>query len=299
MSKSEGAEFVKWLPLLLEALRSLNGAAKPKEVSSWISRKLDLPPEVTEATTKSGILQFHNQVQWARQYLVWEGLVGSSKYGIWNLTEKGEKTKLTDQKARQIFLKWVRIHAERRAQKSNQGSLLEVEKEQPIEGNEPPDPVSEFRATLLSTLKNIDPQGFERFITQLLLEMGFERAENTPFTCDGGIDGYGLMRVSEFIWYRVVYQCKRYTDKSVSRSEVGDFRNAMLGRADKGIIFTTSRFSPDAKMEAERDGVPPVELVDGERLVGIIENLEFGIIPVKTFVIDENFMNRFMSKNFI
>jgi hypothetical protein len=63
MSKSEGAEFVKWLPHLLDALRSLNGAAKPKEVSSWIAKKLDLPPEVTESTTKSGILQFHNQVQ--------------------------------------------------------------------------------------------------------------------------------------------------------------------------------------------------------------------------------------------
>jgi restriction system protein len=207
MSKSEGAEFVKWLPHLLDALRSLNGAAKPKEVSSWIAKKLDLPPEVTESTTKSGILQFHNQVQWARQYLVWEGLVGSSKYGIWNLTEKGEKTNLSDREARQIFLKWVRIHAERRAHKSSQESSSEAVTEQ-IEDHEPPDPVSEFRATLLSTLRNFDPQGFERFITQLLLEMGFERAENTPFTCDRGIDGYGLMRVSEFIWYRVVYQCK-------------------------------------------------------------------------------------------
>jgi restriction system protein len=43
--------------------------------------------------------------------------------------------------------------------------------------------------------------------------------------------------------------------------------------------------------------VPPIELVDGERLIGIIENLEFGIIPVKTFVVDENFMSRFMPNN--
>ena len=78
------------------------------------------------------------------------------------------------------------------------------------------------------------------------------------------------------------------------RSEVGDFRNAMLGRADKGIIFTTYRFSVDAKSEAEREGVPPIELVDGERLVGIIENLEFGVIPIKIFTVDETFMKRFM-----
>jgi restriction system protein len=296
MRKSEGAEFVKWLPHLLDALRALDGAAKPKEVSNWIAKKLKLSPDVTEATMKSGILRFHNQVQWARQYLVWEGLVGSSKYGIWNLTEQGETTHLSDREAREIFLKWVRIHAGRRNEKSKEDSPL-VAITEPIDYQRLPDPESEFRATLLATLRSLHPQGFERFITQLLLEMGFERAENTPFTCDGGIDGYGLMRVSEFIWYRVVYQCKRYAEKPVSRSEVGDFRNAMLGRADKGIIFTTSRFSPDAMTEAEREGVPPIELVDGERLIGIIERLEFGVVPVKTFVVDEAFMSRFMPNN--
>jgi restriction system protein len=102
------------------------------------------------------------------------------------------------------------------------------------------------------------------------------------------------MRVSEFISYRVVYQCKRYSEKTVSRSEVGDFRNAMLGRADKGIIFTTSRFSSDAKAEAQREGVPPIELVDGERLVGILEELEFGVTPTKTYNVDEAFMVRYM-----
>jgi restriction system protein len=293
MSKTDGAEFIKWFPSLLDALRALDGAAKPKEVSNKIAKDLALPPEITEATMKSGILRFHNQVQWARQYLVWEGLLDSSKRGIWNLTEKGEKTFLSDNEAREIFLKWVRIHAERRKKKDEEDTTSVV-KPEPSEPLEPIDPETEFRASLLATLRDFDPQGFERFITHLLLEMGFERAENTPFVKDSGIDGFGLMRSSEFISYRVVYQCKRYSDKAVSRSEVGDFRNAMLGRADKGIIFTTSRFSVDAKSEAEREGVPPIELVDGERLVGIIENLEFGVIPIKTFTVDETFMKRYM-----
>ena len=295
MIKSAQAEFIKWFPHLLDALRALDGAAKPKEVSNWIARDLDLPPEVTEATMKSGILRYHNQVQWARQYLVWEGLVGSSKRGIWNLTEKGEGTHVTEKQSREIFLKWVRIHAERRKEKETGDSHQKVDEIQTFEEAKVDDPESEFRAELLATLRRFDPQGFERFTTHLLLEMGFERAENTPFSRDGGIDGYGLMRVSEFISYRVVYQSKRYRDKPVSRSEVGDFRNAMLGRADKGIIFTTSRFSADAMTEAERDGVPPIELVDGERLVKIIEDLEFGVLPTKTFEIDETFMGRYRS----
>ena len=47
----------------------------------------------------------------------------------------------------------------------------------------------------------------------------------------------------------------------------------MQGRADKGIIITTGNFTTDAKGEATRDGAPPVELVDGDKLVEMFEKL--------------------------
>jgi len=47
---------------------------------------------------------------------------------------------------------------------------------------------------------------------------------------------------------------------------VRDFRGAMAGRADKGLILTTATFTPDARREAVRDGVPAIELVGGEAL---------------------------------
>ena len=62
------------------------------------------------------------------------------------------------------------------------------------------------------------------------------------------------------------FQCKRYKG-GVSRAQVGDFRNAMLGRAEKGIIITTGHFTNEAIKEANRDGAPKVELVDGEKLI--------------------------------
>ncbi len=66
-----------------------------------------------------------------------------------------------------------------------------------------------------------------------------------------------------------------------------------MGRADKGIIITTGTFTVDARKEARRDGVPPIELVAGEDLVTLFESLELGLTPQKTFEIDKSFFDEF------
>jgi restriction system protein len=67
----------------------------------------------------------------------------------------------------------------------------------------------------------------------------------------------------------------------------------MGGRADKGIIITTGTFTSDARKEAVRDGVPAIELVDGQKLFGMLENLELGLEPVKAFRITRAFFEDF------
>ncbi len=67
-----------------------------------------------------------------------------------------------------------------------------------------------------------------------------------------------------------------------------------MGRADKGIIITTGTFTLEAKKEARRDGVPPIELVDGDTLLEMFEKLELGIIPKQTFDVDERFFEEFL-----
>jgi restriction system protein len=67
----------------------------------------------------------------------------------------------------------------------------------------------------------------------------------------------------------------------------------MLGRADKGIFITKGTFSSDAKKEARGDGVPPIELVDGEKLIEMFELVELGLKPIKTYEIDEKFFDEF------
>jgi len=66
-----------------------------------------------------------------------------------------------------------------------------------------------------------------------------------------------------------------------------------MGRADKGIILTTGTFTADARKEAVRDGVPPIELVDGEKLLDMFEELELGLKPKKAYDIDVTFFEEF------
>ena len=111
---------------------------------------------------------------------------------------------------------------------------------------------------------------------------------------DGGIDGYGTLQVNPLVSFKVLFQCKRYT-KSVSPSHVRDFRGAMSGRADKGIIMTTGTFTAEARREATRDGVPPIELIDGDKLIDMLASLELGLRPVTTYEMDTAFFAEFES----
>jgi restriction system protein len=109
---------------------------------------------------------------------------------------------------------------------------------------------------------------------------------------DGGIDGFGILQVNPLVSFKVLFQCKRYA-KSVAPSQVRDFRGAMSGRADKGIIITTGTFTAEARREATRDGAPPIELIDGEKLIDMLERFELGLNPVTTYELDHAFFKKF------
>jgi Restriction endonuclease len=100
-------------------------------VSERIAQNLALEDDFLDETLKSGGNRFHNQVAWARQYLIWEGLLDSTERGTWKLTEKGKNTHLTPVESRQIFLKWVDINQKIRKEKSKKEIIEDQEEEEP------------------------------------------------------------------------------------------------------------------------------------------------------------------------
>lgn len=284
--KKRQAEFVKWFGPLLDALRDLGYSGKPKEVTDKIAEMQAIDDTTLESTLKSGINRFENQVAWARQYLTWEGLLDSTTRGTWTLTDKGKDTHLDYNQAHAIFLKWVEIHQTNRKNKTNNIDVEAVAKECDEEVDLDTD------IDLLQTLLNLSPKGFENVCKELLREHGFENVVVTGQSHDGGIDGYGTLEINPFVNFKVVFQCKRYKG-TVSRAQIGDFRNAVMGRGDKGIMLTTGTFSKEAEREASRDGVLTIELVDGERLVRMFEKVELGVTPRTVYEVNPQYFEKF------
>src|SRR5439155_3302329 len=98
------------------------------------------------------------------------------------------------------------------------------------------------------------------------------KVEVTGRSGDGGIDGIGVLRVN-LLSFQVLFQCKKYQG-SVGAGAIRDFRGAMVGRSDKGLMITTGTFTPDAKREATRDGAPAIDLIDGDQLCDLLKQLK-------------------------
>ena len=276
----------KWMNSVLTALKELGGSGTSKEVIARVAKSEKVSNEFREETLKNGSSIFDNQVAWARYYLAKEGLIDKSKRGVWTLTPLGQKTTLSKEEARDIRLKWDIMY--KKSQKNKNDEETEEKSEEIIE-----EPMDNSNEELLDILKGISWVGFEHLCKRLLRELGFDDLEVTQRSRDEGIDGYGKLITNQIISTRVGFQCKRYKG-TVPRASVGEFRNAILSRVDKGIMITTGTFSEAAKGEANRDGVIPIELIDGERLVKLFENVELGLKPTRTvYEIDHKFFEEY------
>lgn len=284
---TEGTKFLRYFGPLLDALRKLGGSGTPDEVVEQIATDMGLSDEEQNEEVPSGGSRLKTNVAWARFYLVREGLLDSSKRGVWSLTEKGRSARLTVEQAGEIFSRWVKVFD---AQRKSKTAATEPIAEQVAEAS---GAVSkDYRSEVLEVLLALPPSGFERLAQRLLRESGFTQVTVTGQSGDGGIDGFGTLQINPLVSFKVLFQCKRYA-KSVSPSQVRDFRGAMAGRADKGIIITTGTFTAEARREATRDGVPPIELIDGDKLIDMLESLEVGLRPIKTYEVDHHFFAEF------
>ncbi len=292
-TKMKGPVFLRFVLPVVETLRELGYSGAAGEVTDRVIERCKISEKEQAETTANGQSRVRNEIAWARFYLAKGGLLGSSQRGIWSLTPAGRTAKLT---ADDVLALFRRVQGRKVAKSTGgaEGSTATADVDSVAEPDDEPDvEPRDYKAELLATLRSLPPAGFERVCQRLLRESGFQQVVVTGRSNDGGIDGHGILEVNPLVTFKVLFQCKRYGDRTVTPSQVRDFRGAMQGRADKGLILTTATFSAEARKEATRDGVPPIELVDGDKLVTMFERAGIGLRPVQSYELDDGFFAEF------
>lgn len=267
----------------IQALQVLGGSGTTEEIYDKVAQLLNLSDQVLEilhGSTSQSEVEY--RLAWSRTYLKKYGLLENSSRGIQSLASTS--VDLDNLDAREI------VKAVRDADKNKSVSADTLD-----DSVAPTETLKElaWHQQLHKALLSLDPAAFERLTQRLLRESGFTQVQVTGKSGDGGIDGVGIARVSGFLSFHVLFQCKRYQG-SVTSAQIRDFRGAMQGRTDKGLFITTGTFTRDAIKEATRDGAPPIDLIDGEQLVQRLKELSLGvkITMIESVEVDEDWFTK-------
>ncbi|HQW12905.1 MAG TPA: restriction endonuclease [Saprospiraceae bacterium] len=266
----------------VKALIQLGGSGTVEEINSKVYEIAKLPDDILQIPHGEGgtTNEVDYRLAWSRTYLKKFGLLENSSRGIWALS----KADIDVDKLDHIEIARA-VREQNKLTESKPSTTKKTTEEIEQEVVEEVDDTEEWKEELLNILYNITPAAFERLAQRLLRESGFFQVEVTGKSGDGGIDGKGIVRVSGLLSFHVIFQCKRYRG-SVTPSQIRDFRGAMQGRADKGLVITTGTFTREAIKEATRDGAPPIDLIDGELLCDKMKELKLGVDTKLTETVD-------------
>lgn len=249
---------------LIQSIKVLGGSGTIEEIYAKVAEAEGFSEEqlaVLHNPSRGYETEIEYRLAWARTYLKKYGVLENSSRGIWALTPKGNKLGTVDGKdVRRV----VQAQLKKARDDGNEDELDETKV------------ALSWRDELLETIMKMSPAAFERLAQRLLRESGFIQVEVTGRSGDGGIDGKGIMRLGGLLSFHVIFQCKKWKG-TVTAKEVRDFRGAMVGRADKGLLITTGTFTKDAIKEATRDGAPAIDMVDGEQFMDKLKELRLGI----------------------
>jgi restriction system protein len=263
----------------LKALTKLGGSGTIEEINEKVYQIANLSEDVLKIPhDETGLRsEIDYRLAWSRTYLKKYGLIDNSSKDVWALTKSDIEPDKID------YTKIVKTVKGINKSNSSNEELNGSENTEIVQQIEE---TLSWKETLLYTLLAINPGAFERLTQRILRESGFVQVEVTGRAGDGGIDGKGIVKISGFLSFHVIFQCKRYKG-SVTPSQIRDFRGAMQGRADKGLFITTGTFT--------RDGAPPIDLIDGELLCEKLKEFKLGVSTefIEKIEVNSEWFNQF------
>jgi restriction system protein len=256
----------------LDALKRLGGSATVDELDAAVTASLGLSDEQLQIPHISGTdtrTEIEYRLAWTRTILKIAGLIENSSRGVWALRDAHLEPSQID--PQQVLRRHRQEYQSRRSGPETVVGTPLADTAQPVEV-----PDLDWRERLLSVVRDIAPDQFERLSMRLLREAGFTQVVVTGRSGDGGIDGKGIVRLQGIVSFHVVFQCKRYTGV-VQAQDVRAFRGAIEGRADRGLFITSGRFTSGATAEASREGARPIDLIDGGAFAEMLKHYGLGV----------------------
>jgi restriction system protein len=266
-------EYLHYIPTVIEVQKELGGSSKPAKIFDLVLDRIEESNKPYTGTAISNPSQFNAEMQRVRKTLVHAGLLDSAQKGVWTLTKKGLVTEPSDidlHRINELRKRAERGYREKRKSKTN-GSV-----QQPETTRSTKKTIcvrEDHRRRLLDQLKALSPADLEKVCQDVLRRSGFERVSILGQGSEDCFYGECIFQENPLRRSYVAFQFK-CVQGLIGEEEVRDFRNAMMRRVDKGIFMTICSFTARARLEAQRDGVSPVILIDGNNLVDMIQKFK-------------------------
>ena len=153
----------------------------------------------------------------------------------------------------------------------------------------------ELKRQLKERLLAMTPRAFELFAGDLLVYVGLQNVMVTRYIGDGGIDAHGdLVGDAEVVRIPTGVQVKRHRH-NVQRPDIDRFIGALSERYLHGIFITTAGYAPQARAKATSSRFVHISIVDGERVVSLMQQHQLGLAPStpQTQKLDETYFVEF------
>ncbi len=271
--------YAQLIEFTFKALKDLGGSGKNDEINNKVAVLMQLDDDVLDKPHlgSSSISEVDYRCAWARTLLKNYGAIENSARSVWSITPAFTSTdsvngEYIDKNCRNKGLG-----------KKNASKIIVNEIIEDVPEEELP-----WRKKLSEILQNMDPYAFERLTQRLLRECGFSDVIVTAKSGDGGIDGYGKLKINGILSFNIAFQCKRYHG-AVGSPEIRNFRGSLDSSIEKGIFITTGTFTKAAKEEACISSKKQIDLIDGEEFIDKLAELGLGVSEIKIFEINESF----------
>lgn len=255
---------------IFKALMELGGSGSNKEIDNTVEKLLNLPEDVASIPHLGSYTQteLSYRIAWAKTELKKRGIIINSKRSVWSILPQYTQYKTLEE-----------IPIQERLDK-------EEEEETQAEVNAEHNWIEDVS----KKLQAMDPFGFERLTQRLLRECGFSSVTVTKKSGDGGIDGFGELKILGIFSFRIAFQCKRYQGTVGSR-EIRDFRGSLTTDIEKALFITTGTFTKQAIEEASKEGTLHIDLMDGTEFIKKLAEFNVGVRPKEAYEIDDEFFD--------